>query len=378
MTPVPAPQMWSRLVGQDDVVTSLREALARGAVGHALLFAGPEGVGRRPAALALAASLNCPQGGCGECKVCAKVLRGAHSDVHLIVPEGQFILISQIKGGGGAGARGLIGEAYRSPIEGTTKVFIVEDAERMNSAAANAMLKVLEEPPPGVVFVMMTAHPEDLPDTIVSRCRRLDFQALPDDAVRRVLVDHHGIQPERAAWAARIGGNLVRALRLSHDDQAPARYEAHRAIPDRVAAGGMGEAVRIAAQLQAEAGDGTEWVRTRHAQEIVDAAEAEGEVAPKGRGARGSAAIRKRLETRHRRELRRAELDGLQAALDDIGSRYRDALADLAERGGPGRGAATIVAALERIEWTRRALDRNVSVPLALEALLVELAAARR
>jgi DNA polymerase-3 subunit delta' len=350
---------------------ALREALDNGNVGHALLFVGPEGVGRRLAALALAASLNCPEGGCGECAVCTKVLRGAHHDVHLIVPEGQFILISQIKGGGGA--RGLIGEAYRSPIEGRTKVFIVEDAERMNASAANAMLKVLEEPPADVVFIMMTARPDDLLETIVSRCRRLDFSVLPEAAVRRVLVEHHGIEADTAEWAARIGGNLARALRLAHDPGAPGRYEAHRAIPARLADAGLGAAIVVAAELQAEAGDATARVRKRHADEIAEAAEAEGEIV-RGRGAaRGAAAIRKRMETRHKRELRRAELDVIQAALEDIAGELRERLAAAATAKRP-RAAGAVIERIERIEWTRRVLDRNVSVPLALEALMADLA----
>ena len=85
------PHMWARLVGQEAAVTSLGDSLSSGNPGHAWLFVGPEGVGRRPAAFAFAAALNCASGGigCGECASCAKILRSAHPDVHLIVPEGQ-------------------------------------------------------------------------------------------------------------------------------------------------------------------------------------------------------------------------------------------------------------------------------------------------
>ncbi|HEX9695871.1 MAG TPA: DNA polymerase III subunit delta' [Actinomycetota bacterium] len=369
-----APAMWARLVGQDAVVHALRDAAAAGKVGHALLFAGPEGVGRRLAALALAASLNCPQGGCGECAICAKVLRGAHPDVHLIVPEGQFILIGQIKGDGTN--RGVIGEAYRSAIEGKTKVFVIEDAERMNLSAANALLKVLEEPPAGVVFVLMTGRPEDLPETIVSRCRRLDFSLLPETAIRRVLEDHHGIDPAKAAWAARIGGNLARALRLAHDPDAPDRYASHRAIPARLSDKGLSEAIRIADELRAEAEHVTARLRARQAEQVAEAAEAEGE-SPRGRGSRGSAAIRKRMETRHKREVRRAELDAIQAALDDIGSWYRDALVRTAGGDRTTMTPAGMLGALDRIEWSRRALERNAAAGLVLEALLSGLATSR-
>ncbi|MHB8513062.1 MAG: DNA polymerase III subunit delta' [Actinomycetota bacterium] len=362
-------RMWDRLIGQDDVVAALRESIDAGSVGHALLFAGPEGVGRRLAALALAASLNCEDHGCGECSVCAKVLRGAHPDVHLIVPEGQFILLSQIKGD--AQTKGVIGEAYRSPFEGSNIVFIIEDAERLNASAANALLKVLEEPPADVLFILMTAHPEDLPETILSRCRRLDFSPLGSQEIRRVLEQHHRIDAQRAAWAAEVGGNLVRALRLAHDQDAPARYERHRFIPTRLQREGITGAIKIASELSTEAEQTTAHVRDRQAQEVSQVAEMEG--APtRGKSARGSAAIRKRLETRHRRELRRAELDAIQAALDDISSHYREILASAAT-GNRTHHPARLIADIERIEWTKRALDRNVAPTLALESLFAVL-----
>jgi DNA polymerase-3 subunit delta' len=353
--------MWSRLVGQDAVVRALREAVAAGAVGHAYLFVGPEGVGRRLAAFALAASLNCVHAGCGECEVCRRVLRGSHPDVHLIVPEGQQLVLAQIRGG--PGERGVITDAFRSPVEGKRKVFVFEDAERMNAAAANALLKVLEEPPADVVFILMTDRPDDLPSTVVSRCRRLDFSPLPTSAVERVLTEHHGIDAERAAWAANVGGNLARALRLAHDPQAPERHAGHVAVPERLATGGLPEAVLVAEQVRAEAAAATQSLKERQRAEIADQAEAFGE-------GRGTAAARKRLETRHRREVRRAETEAYHAALDDIASWYRDRL--IAPRGA-GSAPAAAVRALDRIEATRAALERNAGPALALEALFAEL-----
>lgn len=357
------PEMWSRLVGQDAVVRALRDAVAAGRVGHAYLFVGPEGVGRRLAGIALAASLNCERSGCGECAVCAKVLRGAHPDVHLIVPEGQQLVLAQIKGG--PGERGIIADAFRSPVEGRRKIFIIEDAERMNPPAANALLKVLEEPPADVVFVLMTDRPDDLPQTVISRCRRLDFSPLPSSVVVRVLTEHHGIDPERAGWAAHVGGNLARALRLAHDPEAPARHAGHLEIPLRLERGGIAEAVRVAEEVRAEADAAASVLKERQRKEIVEQADALGE-------GRGSAAIRKRLETRHRRELRRAETEAYRAALDDLASWFRDRLVETAGAGRP-LPAAALLAALDRIEATRQALDRNAAPVLALEALFAGL-----
>lgn len=373
-----APHMWNRLVGQETVVRALRDSIERDTVGHAYLFAGPQGVGRMLAALALAASVNCPGGGCGECDICARVLRRTHPDVHLVMPEGAQILVGQI--------RTVREEAFRSPMEGRTKVFVIEDAERMNPAASNALLKVLEEPPDGVLFVLMTDAPDDLPPTILSRCRRLDFAPLGPSVVRSVLTEHHGVEPALADWAGRVSGNLARALRLAHDPDAPAQRAAHLELPGRLARGGPAEAVRAAAEVKAEGEAALERLRERQAAEAAEHAAAYGE-------GRGSGAQRKRLEDRHKRELRRRELDVYDEVLGDLASFYRDLLvaasgapeeqlvnreiAARIARAAPRADRRWLVSALGRIEAARRALVHNASPPLTLEALFMELGTPR-
>lgn len=372
------PHMWERLVGQESAVRALREAAARGSVGHAYLFVGPEGVGRGLAALALAASLNCPEGGCGACAVCRKVLRRTHPDVHLVAPEGAQMLVAQI--------RAVREEAYRSAFEGTTKAFVLEDAERMNAAAASALLKVLEEPPGDVVFVLITSAPDGLPPTIVSRCRRIDFSPLGPDAVRRILTEHHGVPPERAAWAARVAGDLAGALRLSFDPEGPDRRAGHLEIPSRLARAGAAEAIRIADELREEVESAQASLRERQRREVAEHADVYGE-------GRGTAAARKRLEDRHRREAKRLERVVHLSALEDVASFYRDVLlsacgappgtmvnAELADR--VHRAAARtdrrwLLEALERIAAARRALERNAQPSLALASLLMDLASPR-
>lgn len=369
--------MWERLVGQETAVASLRDALASGSPGHAWLFVGPEGVGRRPAAFAFAAALNCPQGGCGECAICRKVLRGAHPDVHLIVPEGQQILVDQIRGS--QSDRGVIPEASRSMIEGSAKVFVLEDAAQMNPHAANALLKVLEEPPDGVVFILVTADPQALPETVVSRCRRIDFVPLGPQAIRRVLTDHHGLDVDRAEWAARLGGNLARALRLAFDPDAADRRAAHVALPARLSRGDLADAVRAAEEIRAESEQAGKVLRAHHETELADLAEVIGE-------GRGSAAARKRLQDRQKREARRAELDAYLYTLDDLATAYRDRLVGAVGAGedlavdpdavaGSRDDPSTILRALEAIERTRLSLERNAAPRLALEALFAELGA---
>jgi len=372
------PGMWERLVGQEVGVAGLREALQSGSPGHAWLFAGPEGVGRRPAALAFAAALNCKRdpAGCGDCVSCRKVLRGAHPDVHLVVPEGQQILVDQIRGS--VTERGVIPEAWRSPLEGRTKVFMIEDAAQLNPHAANALLKILEEPPDDVTFLLVTADPEALPETVVSRCRRIDFVPLGPRAIRTVLVDHHGLAEDRAEWAARVGGNLARALRLAFDPEAAARRAAHVALPAVLAAGDPPEAIRAAEEIRREAEAAADSLKEQHENELEELAEIMGE-------GRGTGAGRRRIQDRQKREAKRAELDTYLYALDDLAAAYRDMLVgsvasddalvtdpDANATRRPTDPSATL-RAIEAIERTRQAIDRNAQPKIQIEALFLEL-----
>lgn len=372
------PAMWERLVGQDAAVRQLRDAIASGGVGHAYLFAGPQGVGRELAAYALAASLNCETGGCGTCDVCAKVLRRAHPDVMLTAPQGAQILVEQV--------RELRQSAHRSAMEGRAKVFVIEDAHRLNPAAANALLKVLEEPPADVAFVLVSGSPEDLPETIVSRCRRVDFKPLSPAEIETILREQHDAPAELASWAARTAGNLSRALRFVKDPDAPERRRAHLEIAGRLVRGGAAEAVRLAAEAAAEAKGAGELLAAGHKEEIARYVESFGD-------GRGSAAPRKRLEDRHKREVRRRETEAYESVLDDVASFYRDVLlvgsgvsqdvivnvemGDRLARAAAAADPGWLVWALGRIESVRRSLARNVQPALALEALFMELATPR-
>jgi DNA polymerase-3 subunit delta' len=372
------PGMWERLVGQEVAVAALQDALVSNSPGHAWLFQGPEGVGRRPAAMAFAAALNCERSptGCGECISCTKILRGAHPDVHLIVPEGQQIIVDQIRGS--SNDRGVIPEASRTPLEGRTKVFVLEDAAQLNPHAANALLKILEEPPPDVVFLLVTADADLLPETVVSRCRRVDFVPLGPQVILTVLEEHHGLDHDKAEWAARVGGNLARALRLAFDPDAAARRAAHAALPALLSRSEPPEAIRAAEEIRGEAEAAAKLLRDEHARELDELADIIGE-------GRGTAAGRKRVADRQKREARRAELDAYLFALDDLAAAYRDLLVgtvagtdDLVmdpDSRRPGRPAdpAAVLRAIEAVERARLAIERNAQPKIAIEALFLEL-----
>ncbi|KKK69311.1 hypothetical protein LCGC14_2935320, partial [marine sediment metagenome] len=164
------------LVGQDRAVAALTGALAAGRLAHAYMLAGPERVGKHTLALKLAAALNCEgdEPPCGECNPCRRIGGGIHADVQTVtVEEGEDgaqkgIHVSQI--------REIERATALKPFEGRSRVVVIDPAEEMNAAAQNAFLKTLEEPPPQVVFVLVTTDESRLLPTIRSRCRRLELR----------------------------------------------------------------------------------------------------------------------------------------------------------------------------------------------------------
>lgn len=370
-------ELWSRLVGQEEAVTQLRNALAAEPLGRSYLFVGARGVGRDLAARIFAATILCSEGGCGACRTCTRILDGdtvRHVDVTVVGPEGANILVEQI--------RDLRALAARSPVEGQAKILILQQAELMNAASANALLKVLEEPPRDTAFVLVAERPEELPDTIVSRCRRIDFAPLPPTLIRSLLIEREGVAEDVAEWAARTGGDLATALRFVKDADARERRRRHLEIPSRIVRGGLPAVVTVASEIVAEG--------TRASKELVAAHKAESEETAElfgsGRGRGGAIA---RLESRQKREIRATELRAIDSALRDLASFYRDCLvasagagpetwinredADRIERGATAVDPAWLADAVHAVEERRRMLQRNVQPRLALESLLAML-----
>ena len=222
--------------GQDRVLAPLRRNLAQDRMHPSLLFHGPDGVGKRRTAFALAAALNCaaaPNRGCGTCSSCQRVLRGYdekkvkgadgrratghHADVLYYPPKRRQIVIDQIQD--------LCREAAFRPFEGRRRVFLVDPADRMNREAANALLKTLEEPPPSACIVLLTANRDALPATIRSRCQAVRFAPLALEELTTLLQDegHDAATAERLARLA--GGSVGRALEVDLEDH-DARLEA--------------------------------------------------------------------------------------------------------------------------------------------------------
>jgi DNA polymerase-3 subunit delta' len=204
---------FASIVGHRHVVHLLQQAVARGRVPQSLLLAGPEGVGKRAVAVALAQAVNCPQrkastsDACGVCPTCQRIARGQHSDVAIIDQGGYAsIKIEALRD------RVLDVVGYR-PFEALRRVYIIDPADLMTDQAQDALLKTLEEPPPSAILILVTAYPDTLLPTIQSRCRRLRFGPLAEADVTRVLVERCGVEAAKArVLAAASGGSVSAAL----------------------------------------------------------------------------------------------------------------------------------------------------------------------
>jgi DNA polymerase III subunit delta' len=202
---------FDQILGHQKQKDILRRAIKSGRLAHAYLFHGPEGIGKKLVALALVRAVFCQQGhGCGSCVACRKVDHHNHPDLHLLEPDGATIKIEQV--------RELQKELSYRPLEAPKKVCLIESAERMNPAAGNALLKTLEEPSGDALIILLTSHPEKLLPTIRSRSQRLPFQRLSRDLIKSVLSQQPGLDETSAhILAALSDGSFKKALGKDHD-----------------------------------------------------------------------------------------------------------------------------------------------------------------
>lgn len=220
------------IIGQKPQIGMLADALAKQKVPHAMLFSGEEGVGKKTVARIFAMAVNCrhparlgedcrhhgknplPGRGinpCGDCTPCRKIASGHHPDVHHVQPPGAWIRIEQV--------RSLSHAVSLKPHEADVRVVMISDAHRMNAEAGNALLKMLEEPPEKTVFILVAPQAADILPTILSRCRQIRFNPIPEDVLETYLVDSKGLLPENAiAVASLAGGSIGRALAIKEDD----------------------------------------------------------------------------------------------------------------------------------------------------------------
>ena len=207
--------------GQEAAVSFLSAAAPR--PHHAYLLGGPEESGKTQLARAFAAVLLCARGGCGVCRDCRLSLADQHPNEFVVEPEGRDIHVDTIR-------EEVWQPAFRTAPEPGRKVFLLREADRLSPAAADTLLKVLEEPPPETVFLLLSARAHELPPTIWSRCHAIAVAALSEDFVVARLREE-GVEEVRAAVAARLaGGNLGRARRMASEEGLAFRATAVEAL----------------------------------------------------------------------------------------------------------------------------------------------------
>jgi DNA polymerase-3 subunit delta' len=221
------------ILGQEKPIRLLKTLLRNETIPHALLFLGIEGVGKKTTAIATAMASNCTGHGdenlpkdkkirtnrstiqeittkigiCGCCKSCSKIKSGNHPDIILVEPTGNFIRIDQI--------RNLCNTLTMKPYEARLRVVIISDAQAMNPAAGNALLKMLEEPPDQTVLILTAVHTSDLLPTIVSRCQHIRFSPIPHNHIEALLVEKQGASHDDAKIIATMAnGSISKAITM--------------------------------------------------------------------------------------------------------------------------------------------------------------------
>jgi len=198
------------VVGHDGPLEILTRAALEDRPAHAYLFTGRDGVGKCRVAVLFACLVNCPdpsKDSDRSCSVCRRIIEEKHPDVTIERPTKGRIRIDRV--------RSLQGYFRYAPVEARHRVVIIDDAHLMNKPAQNALLKTLEEPPPGRILVLVSSKPAELLPTVRSRCRRIRFGPVPTEAVARLLTERQRIPREKAAvLAGMAGGSIGRALQM--------------------------------------------------------------------------------------------------------------------------------------------------------------------
>lgn len=195
---------FANLLGNERNKQILQRLLENNRLSATLIFAGPDGVGKRQFALTMAKAANChkaPAGGfandsCDECPACKRIEAGTHGDVTTVQPDGQFIKIGQ--------TREIAEEVYYRPREGRQRFFIIDEADRLREEAANSLLKTLEEPPPTSTIILLTSRPNSLLQTIRSRSQRLNFSPLSIAEMEKFLAENYPRPVADNALLARV------------------------------------------------------------------------------------------------------------------------------------------------------------------------------
>ena len=368
---MPAParaSLLAKIDTQDRVRDFLCNAVESGRTSHAYLFLGAPGAGKLDAAWALAQAYLCEEDGCGACDDCIRVARHTHPDVHYYAPESATgYLIAQ--------TRELLDDVALAPIRAASKVYIIDRAEQLRANSANALLKTLEEPPEGVMFILLGTSADVILPTIVSRCQCVPFRLVSPAAATEAVSRATGLPAEKCRMAVAVAGSPARGIAfLKSAERQDARRQMVRALGSLP--------VADEADILKRARD----LMTAVKAPLAEVKSTQEKVLEQNADYLSRGAL-KQLEDRNKRELNARERSGIMEALASVRSLLRDVEltlegvddivnADALDIVGRLAEATTPAGATQAIEAVARAehrIARNVTPQLAVEVMLFDI-----
>lgn len=369
------PDAFDGIIGQPKVREFLRSCVSSDRVSHAYLFCGPAGSNKTQAAYAFARAILCEGDPCADCEgctsqACRHIVRKVHPDVHYLAPEGaQGYVVDQI--------RDVMADALLAPIQAKRKVYIIDRVDLLGTAAANAFLKTLEEPPSDVVLILLGRTRESVLPTIVSRCQVVPFRHIPASEAAGILVQNTGCTlPEASIAIEACGGSITKAADfLRSKERARLRLTMTQALASLARADDL-DVLGYAAEVVLASKAPLDQVRQEQERVLDERSEFLQKSALKT------------LETRHKRALSQASFELLRQMTSVAKSWLRDvemicsgaerlvinvdcfdALRDCAER----TDLARVCRALMRVQAADEAISYNVSPQVSIEAMLFEI-----
>lgn len=369
------PDVFDGIIGQPKVREFLRSCVSSDRVSHAYLFCGPAGSNKTQAAYAFARAILCEGDPCADCEgctsqMCRHIVRKAHPDVRYLAPEGaQGYVVDQI--------RDVMADTLLAPIQAKRKVYIIDRVDLLGTAAANAFLKTLEEPPSDVVLILLGRTRESVLPTIVSRCQVVPFRHIPASEAAGILVQNTGCTlPEASIAIEACGGSITKAADfLRSKERARLRLTMTQALASLARADDL-DVLGYAAEIVLASKAPLDQVR-REQERVLDE-----------RSEFLQKSALKTLETRHKRALSQASFELLRQMTSVAKSWLRDvemicsgverlvinvdcldALRDCASH----TDLARVCRALMRVQAADEAISYNVSPQVSIEAMLFEI-----
>ncbi len=367
--------VFDNILGQPQVREFMRASVASGRVSHAYLFCGPAGSNKTLAAYALAQAILCqeaPAAGhpCGQCDACRRIQRKKHPDVRFFTPEGAAgYLVEQI--------RDIVSDVSLAPIQGKSKVYILDRVDLLGTQAANAFLKTLEEPPADVVLILLARTRESVLPTIVSRCQVVPFRTIPASEAAGIVRQNSGATDLQARIALQAcDGSLTRAVEFLRSNE---RLEFRSRIVEimgLLARADDWDILQYSSELVGRVELPLDEVRAELEQELADNADFLAKSAIRQIEARN----KRQLSAKTRESLRqltgitRSWLRDLMAVCSQasdvvVNTDVMPALTAAAERTTAARASAAIAA----VEAADTALSYNVSPQTCIDSMLLEI-----